>query len=190
MANEFQHKTVGTDLTQTEYEAIGGHEFNAQATGDLLYASSATQLSRLGIGAADQVLKVSAGLPSWQAGLQSTVVNETRTAAAASGAVAYTGAGFAPTAVIIVAIGDTNNNSISIGAGDDAAGERVITLRGISLATPVTSISATDIVQGIETNGNDAQTGVLTSLDSDGITVTWTKVGNGELVEFLILYMR
>ena len=156
---------------------------------DILSGTVAT--ARLGTGTADSTTYLR-GDQAWGArpALQSTVVNATRTAAAASGAVAYTGAGFAPTAVIIAAVGDTNNNSISIGAGDDAAGERVVTVRGISLATPAVSITTTDIVQGVETNGNDAQLGVLTSLDSDGITVTWTKVGAGELTEFLILYMR
>lgn len=47
MANEFQHKSVGTDLSQAEYEAVGGHEFNAQATYDTPYASSSTQISRM-----------------------------------------------------------------------------------------------------------------------------------------------
>lgn len=35
-------------------------------TGDIVYASSATQFTRLGIGSTGQVLKVSGALPSWQ----------------------------------------------------------------------------------------------------------------------------
>ena len=50
MANEFIHKTVGTQLTQAEWEHIQAHKFNSQATGDLVYASSADQLTRLPIG--------------------------------------------------------------------------------------------------------------------------------------------
>ena len=50
MANEFKHGSVGSSLTQSEYEAIGGHVLDSQATGDIIYASSATQLSRLGKG--------------------------------------------------------------------------------------------------------------------------------------------
>ena len=65
MANEFKHKVVGTDLTQAEWEATAAHQFDAQATGDILYASSATQLSRLAIGANGNIAVVAGGLPSW-----------------------------------------------------------------------------------------------------------------------------
>ena len=61
MANEFKHKTVGTQMTQSEYEAVGGHVLDSQAAGDLVYASSTTQLSRLGIGTAGKVLAVNSG---------------------------------------------------------------------------------------------------------------------------------
>lgn len=70
MANEFKHVSVGTELTQTEYESIGGHVFDSQATGDIPYASSATQLSRLAIGSENAILNVSAGgIPEWGATL-------------------------------------------------------------------------------------------------------------------------
>lgn len=66
MANELRHKTIGTALTQAEYEAIDGHELESQATGDIIYASSATQLSRLAI-VAGRLLGVVGGIPSWLA---------------------------------------------------------------------------------------------------------------------------
>ena len=53
MADELKHLTVGTALSQAEYEAIGGHVFDSQAQGDILYASSTSQLSRLGKDAND-----------------------------------------------------------------------------------------------------------------------------------------
>jgi len=67
MANEFVHGSVGTELTQAEWEGVGTHVFNSQATGDVVYASSATQLTRLGIGSANNVLTVSGGVPTWAA---------------------------------------------------------------------------------------------------------------------------
>jgi hypothetical protein len=68
MANELKHGTVGTELTQAEWEGIGTHVFSSQATGDLAYASSATQLSRLGIsGTATHILSISGGVPVWAA---------------------------------------------------------------------------------------------------------------------------
>lgn len=69
MANEMVHGTVGTTMTQAEFEAIGLHVLNSQATGDLIYASSLTQLSRLGIGATNTVLRVAGGIPAWSATL-------------------------------------------------------------------------------------------------------------------------
>lgn len=65
MANELAHATVGTTMTQAEFEAVGLHVFNSQATGDLPYASSTTQLSRLAIGASNTTLQVVGGLPAW-----------------------------------------------------------------------------------------------------------------------------
>ena len=67
MANELRHGGVGTELTQAEWEAIGTHIFNSQATGDTLYASSATQLSRLAIGSTNNLLTISGGVPVWTA---------------------------------------------------------------------------------------------------------------------------
>ena len=67
MANEMKHGSVGTSLSQAEWEGIGTHVFDSQATGDLMYASSATQLTRLGIGSTNQVLTTVGGVPAWAA---------------------------------------------------------------------------------------------------------------------------
>lgn len=78
MAGEFAHITVGTELTQAEYEALTGHKFDGQATGDMMYAVSAAQLSKLGIGAANAVLHVAGGIPVWSltlSGLTLTSIN-------------------------------------------------------------------------------------------------------------------
>ena len=69
MANELTHKDPGVELTQAEYITSDGtgHVFESQATGDILYASSATVLSRLGKGADGTVLELASGLPAWTA---------------------------------------------------------------------------------------------------------------------------
>jgi hypothetical protein len=74
MANEFKHGTVGTELTQAEYEAVGGHVVDSQAIGDLVYASSTSQLIRLGIGSTNDILMVKSGIPDWEAQTQITSV--------------------------------------------------------------------------------------------------------------------
>ena len=65
MANELKHVSVGTELTQTEYESIGAHVLDSQAIGDIIYASSTSQLRRLGIGSTNTVLVTIGGVPSW-----------------------------------------------------------------------------------------------------------------------------
>ena len=87
MANELVHGSVGTTMTQAEFEAIGLHVFNSQATGDLVYASSTTQLSRLAKGAANTVLVMGASIPAWSA----TLAGLTLTAPVINGTVTTTG---------------------------------------------------------------------------------------------------
>ena len=67
MTGEFKHGSVGIELTQAEYEAIGGHVFDSQSTGDTMYASSATQLSRLAIASTNNLLTITGGIPAWTA---------------------------------------------------------------------------------------------------------------------------
>ena len=70
MANEFKHKEPGTELTQAEFIAAcgDGHIFACQATGDIVYASSATVLSKLARGAANTVLSMGGScIPAWTA---------------------------------------------------------------------------------------------------------------------------
>ncbi len=71
MANELRHSDVGTALSKSEWEAVGGHIFNSQAAGDIMYASTTSQLSRLGIGSANQILAVNSGAtaPEWVSGV-------------------------------------------------------------------------------------------------------------------------
>jgi len=73
MANEMKHTSVGTSMTQAEFEAIGLHVCNNQATGDLIYASSATQLSRLGVGTNGDFLTLTAGAPAWTSNKATTL---------------------------------------------------------------------------------------------------------------------
>ena len=54
-------------LGGTLIPANGGTGQTAYTVGDILYASSTTALSKLGIGSAGQVLKVTSGVPAWAA---------------------------------------------------------------------------------------------------------------------------
>lgn len=122
------------------------------------------------------------------AGQQTKVENETRAAAAASGDVSYTGAGFTPKGVIIYADEASLNLASSWGlvgtAGDfngiaivDNAGTRVhVRLQGL-------------VIQASTGNGADVQQALVKSVDADGITLTWTKIGNGRDVDFRLFYL-
>lgn len=60
--------TTGSVLNITTVPvANGGTNLTSYTAGDLLYASGATTLSKLGIGTAGQVLTVSGGVPAWAA---------------------------------------------------------------------------------------------------------------------------
>ena len=120
--------------------------------------------------------------------LQSTTNTETRAAAAASGDVSYTGAGFVPTAIIVTAINEDDDDSFSVGFGDDAAAEDLILVRAMA-STPVMG-TVTRIVHIIDATNAHSQHAVLKILDADGCTFTWTKVSDGRLVHFNILYLR
>ena len=66
MSDELKHASAGTILTQAEFEAAGLHVCDSQAKGDLVYASSSSQLSRLAVGSTSQRLRVNAdGAPEW-----------------------------------------------------------------------------------------------------------------------------
>jgi len=69
MANELRHESTaaGTSCAQTDWEDTDIHRFDSQATGDILYASSATQLSRLAKGSDGEVLELAGGVPTWAA---------------------------------------------------------------------------------------------------------------------------
>ena len=81
MANELRHSDVGTALSKSEWEAIGGHIFNSQAAGDIMYASTTSQLTRLGIGTANQVLATNSGAtaPEWVSSVASATLAATVT---------------------------------------------------------------------------------------------------------------
>ena len=65
--DEFAHVSSGAVYTRTEFEDVLRHAFKGQQTGDMMIATSPTQLSRKAIGTANQLLRVDAGgtTPEW-----------------------------------------------------------------------------------------------------------------------------
>jgi hypothetical protein len=56
-----------SDVTGTLLAANGGTSFSTYTTGDLIYASATNTLAKRSIGTSNQVLTVSAGVPTWAA---------------------------------------------------------------------------------------------------------------------------
>jgi len=144
--------------------------------GDLRYATAAGVDTRLGIGTIGHILSVAAGgtTPEWRAETARTnfLKTETRDMQAATGDVGYTGFGFVPTSLIVLVTAGTSANGC-IGFGD-------VNLSEMCLFQNVTAgflTSTTTIVQAWETYATTGQTAVLKTLDADGFTLTWTKVG-------------
>lgn len=118
-------------------------------------------------------------------GLFTTVTNETRAAAAASGDVSYTGAGFAPAGALVFSFNSDDDDEIMWGMLDDAANDFVIQFKDTG-GTHDMEIVPNRLLMA--SDGAASQVGVLKSIDADGITMTWTKGGVGTAVGFLIYY--
>ena len=106
MAGELAHVSVGTELTQAEFEGTTLHQFNSQAAGDIAYASSTTQISRLAKGANGDSLTLASGVPAWNTAVQSDV-----TASRAIDGTAYQNTSGRPLIVAICCY----NNSVAAG---------------------------------------------------------------------------
>ena len=167
MANELKHTAVGTELTQAEYEGTASHVFNSQATGDVVYASSATQLTRLGIGSSGQVLKVSSGgIPEW--GTDTTNV-------AAS---ALTGTTMASNVVTssLTTVGALNAGSITSGFGTINNGSSAITTSGTVTGGTLAGTLSTATQNSVTTMTGLTSTGAL---NSGSITSGFGTINNG-----------
>ena len=122
MANEFKHKTVGSELTQTEFEAVGGHVFDSQATGDIPYASSATQLTRLPRGSANQLLHMGgSNIPEWSSAITATTIDATTDFTVGSTVITDDVITFTPTASDTVTMTAATNGAFSLVTVDAAA---------------------------------------------------------------------
>lgn len=74
MANEIIHKTVGTELTQTEWEATTAHASNSQATDDMIRAQSSTIWERFAVAASRIIGKKATGTTDALTGAETLVV--------------------------------------------------------------------------------------------------------------------
>lgn len=142
-------------------------EIGSDATGDIFYNSGSGVVSRLAVGAIAQHLLSTGTLPAWGATMK--IGSFTRDTTAASGTVAYTGVGFKPTSILFLAIID-GTNAMSVGI-DDAT-----TSAGIFYNVTTFGESGLKAIFLAVSGGNN-QNAKISSFDSDGFSLDWTKNG-------------
>jgi len=162
------------------------HIAGSQITNALMAddAIGVAELSATGTASSSTFLRGDNAWAAATSALQSTRVNGSRTIAAGSGTQAITGAGFAPTTMLITAL-DKVSTFISWGWGDDGNYEAMV-------ESDAGSFTQTDgrLVTVYNSSGGVGFIGVLTSLDADGCTITWTKLGAGLEINYIILFLR
>ena len=198
MANEFKHKTVGTQLTQAEWEAVGGHVFDSQAAGDIPYASSTSQLSRLGIGTAGKVLMVNSGAsaPEWSAAL--TGVTSIYATDLIIGEDSQTAIDFGTANEIDFKVDNSNRLTLTTGALYPATDNQIDlgtsslefkdaffdgTVTSDAFAGPLTgdvtgNVSGTSATVTTAAQPNITSLGTLTTLTVDNIIINGTNIGH------------
>ena len=186
-----------SDTTGTLTAVRGGTGLSSFTTGDILYADSGSTLTRLPVGAAGQVLKVQAGLPSWG-------VDQTIGGGGSDGIFATSSGRIYPldTASVVLVGTDATSTSNSI---FEVSGQQYISTR-LAIATTAPSVGAALAVGGsgyltgglgvgvlntnagtLQTSGNAAIGGSLTLGSAlaaqyggtGSTTLTGLLVGNG-----------
>ena len=113
----------------------------------------------------DRVVNISIGSPK--------VGSFTRDTSTASGTQAVTGLGFTPRAVIFLAIQNTTRE-MSIGFDDGTNTEMIFDDQS---SAGTYSGGSSISIRDSETGGTAEYDGKISTLDSDGFTMTWTKTG-------------
>jgi hypothetical protein len=161
--------TSGTlTLGGTLAAANGGTGQSSYTVGDILYASSTTALSKLGIGTAGQVLKVASGVPSWatdqnSGGTVTSITNaaDTGTGTAITGAGTFTYSGGTNVTTSVSGTTVTINTSATTNTGTVTS---IATGNGISGGTITTSGTLT-------VSGGDGLNQTSTGLEVDNTVV-------------------
>jgi hypothetical protein len=160
----------------------------SDADGDMYYRA-ASVLARLAKGAANTKMFMNAAgtAPEWAKGIK--IASATFSTSSETGDVAYTGAGFKPGLVyVICSIDPTSMQCAGFYDGTTNRG-----LRDNTNSSVDTWASASGTMGELLTNGSSYFSVAGKSLDADGCTLTWTKVGTPtaeQTVQMTIIYFR
>ncbi len=106
--------------------------------------------------------------------LKAKVISASRDVSATSGNVAYTGVGFKPIAIAALAGLDASVGACSAGFSDSAGGSMVLGLLQTSL---VNNVNASQLIRILDSSTLNGQVATVASYDTDGFTLSWTKIG-------------
>lgn len=166
------HAHTGGTNDAPKISAATGLTIASQAQGDVLYASSASAWARLGAGTAGMFLKTlgAAANPAWAYAPIFKVGSTTRDLTTATGSQSVTGSGFTPRLAVFIGAQD-NNARMSIGFDD---GTNRLSLSFDDAGNKWQVETTVSIAPG---SGADKQVAYVTSFDSDGFSLSWTKTG-------------
>jgi hypothetical protein len=144
------------------------------AQGDVPYASAANTPARLAKGTAGQSLTMNAGAtaPEWQTRPLLKIGTFTRDVATASGDQAVTGVGFQPRVVIFLTLNGAGEMSVGFDSGSAA-----VSLVDYHNVTPNSYVAGTSKSLVLYASASNTYWGNISSMDSDGFTIAWTKGG-------------
>jgi hypothetical protein len=166
--------TVDTDATISDLMLKTGSNLaiGSDADGDMYYRASSV-LARLAKGTAGHKMFMNAGgtAPEWAQGIK--VITSTRNMTTDSGDVAYTGVGFKPSAILAFA-GMPSENTPVFGFAD-ASSKINMPYNANTTSWDINTSWFFVVLAGSSSNYQGA---VIKTLDADGFTLTWTKVGS------------
>lgn len=164
----------------------GGTAQTSWTTGDILYASATNTLSKLGIGANGQILKVVAGVPQWGAAAASgiTSINSDTTSAqiiqgTASDISVSTSAGTTTIDLVNTGTAGTVGSSTSIPTITTDAKGRVTALTGNAVIAPAGTLTGTTLASNV-LSSSLTSVGTITSGTWNGTTIAIANGGTGQ----------
>jgi len=179
--------TLALTYSGTALPAInGGTAQTTYTTGDLLYASGANTLAKLGIGTSAQVLTVTAGVPVWESAGAGTVTSVAQSFT--GGLISVSGSPVTSSGTLALSVAGTSGgipyfSSASTWATSAALTQYGVVYGGGAGATPVATAAGTTgqvltaTTSGAPTWATPATSGTVTSVAVSGGTTGLTTSG-------------
>lgn len=173
-------------ISKTDYDSFAGKLANVlTTTGDIIYSSSGTTAARLGIGTANQVLAVSAGLiPEWKTiaaggdvtGPSSSVDGNFAVFNSTTGKIIMESAG----ASLSAAGAAVFNTSVSIGVSSTTTGQLVFRNSANAFTTTIQASASASANANYTLPQAPGTVGQILSTDGSG-NLSWTAAGAGNV---------